>query len=241
MQKRLSFQDRVDHLAGDRPDLALMAPYLVYLLLLSLRDQFPDHLNWLAALLRGVGSLWVCWLLRKHFPPWGKPYWLIAIVAGAACAAGWAAGQHLFNQLGWPARLPLPLFPGTPTITNPLEKFGDDLLGWTTIWLRIGVAVTAVPIVEELFWRAFLLRAMIRWNDYEKVPLGTFTWFSFLGTSLISTLQHPDNWMVSILCWMAFNGLMYWTRSVLCLVLVHAFTNLFLYAYMVLWRDWMFW
>jgi uncharacterized protein len=107
--------------------------------------------------------------------------------------------------------------------------------------LRMTVACTAVPIVEELFWRAFLLRALIDWQNFERIPLGAFTWFSFLGTAAISTLQHPDNWGVSVLCWMAFNGVFYWTRSILCLALLHGFTNLALYLMVLRVRDWAFW
>ena len=54
-------------------------------------------------------------------------------------------------------------------------------------------------------------------------------------------LQHPDNWGVSVLCWMAFNGVFYWTRSILCLVLLHGVTNLVLYLIVLRVDDWSFW
>ena len=98
-----------------------------------------------------------------------------------------------------------------------------------------------MPVVEELFWRAFLLRALIDWHNFDRIPLARFTWVSFLGTSLISTFQHPDNWGVSILCWMAFNAVFYWTRSILCLVLLHGVTNLILYLIVLRVDDWSFW
>ena len=94
------------------------------------------------------------------------------------------------------------------------------------------------------FWidaGAFLLRWLIDRDNFERVPLGKFTWFSFLATSLLSTIQHPDNWAVSIFCWMLFNALFYWTRSIKCLVLVHALTNLLLYLYVLKVDDWAFW
>ncbi len=108
-------------------------------------------------------------------------------------------------------------------------------------WLSaLGVSV-ANSLLEEYFWRAFLLRAFIDWQNFERIPLGTFTWLSFLGTSAVSTLQHPDNWGVSILCWLVFNGVFYWTRSILCLVLLHGFTNLVLYLIVLRTGDWSFW
>jgi CAAX prenyl protease-like protein len=113
------------------------------------------------------------------------------------------------------------------------QPLGEGVLFWANSLTRIAVAITAVPVVEEIFWRAFLLRALIDWNNFEKLPLGAFTWMSFLGTALLSTVQHPDTWVVSIFCWFAFNGLMYWTRSLLCLVICHGVTNLVLYAWVL--------
>ena len=39
----------------------------------------------------------------------------------------------------------------------------------------------------------------------------------------------------------AFNGLMYWTRSIRCMILCHGITNLVLYLYVLAAKDWMFW
>jgi hypothetical protein len=212
---------------------------MVYLALLGLVYAVPSTWQPVVIALRGVASLAVVWLFRRHLPVWGKPYWPIAIIGGVLVGWGWVAGQHFFEPLGLGGRLPL--MPGEKLVLDPRVQLGAGHLFWATWWLRMGVACTAVPVVEELFWRAFLLRALIDWHEFERVPLGMFTWFSFLGTSAISTLQHPDNWAVSILCWMAFNAVFYWTRSILCLVLLHGFTNLVLYLIVLRVGDWSFW
>jgi CAAX prenyl protease-like protein len=144
--------------------------------------------------------------------------------------------------------MPIPLFPGDFELVDPRETLGTGGLFWTTVVTRILVASTTVAVVEEVFWRAFLLRALINWGEFEKVPLGTFAWRSFLLTALLSTLEHPDNWAISIPCWLAFNALMVWKKSVLFLILVHGLVNLFLYAWVILqavqWGNssaWMFW
>jgi hypothetical protein len=232
---------RIDRLAKDRPDIALMAPFMVYLILLGLREPMGYELRWLSTLLRGVGALGMVWIFRRHLPPWGKPHWLIAIPAGVLAAAGWYYGQLFFNHLGVPRVLPLPLFPSDAEVINPADKLGTGALYWTTIVLRIGVATTTVAIVEEIFWRAFLLRALIDWSNFEKVPLGRFTWRSFLATSLLSTIEHPANWLVSIPCWFFYNGLMIWKKSVLFLVITHGVTNLVLYIWVVREGAWSFW
>jgi CAAX prenyl protease-like protein len=239
----------LERLAADRPDVVLIAPMMVYLALLALRDTvLPYEYRWLANLIRGGGGLAVVWLFRRHLPPWGRAHWRLAVIAGVLIAGGWYYGQYLVDHVGVPHRIPLPLFPGGPGPVDPRETLGNGGLFWWTVATRIAVASTTVAVVEELFWRAFLLRALINWSDFEKVPLGEFTWRSFLLTSLLSTLEHPDNWVVSIPCWFAFNALMYWKKSILFLILVHGFTNLFLYVWVILnavgWgrqSAWMFW
>lgn len=234
-----TWSQRLDQLGRTRPDVVLMAPYMAYLLLLGLVSLVPPSWVWAVTIVRGVGSLAVVWLLRKHLPDWGRPHWLLAVVAGIFAAWLWYVGQYACDGIGLGGRLPV--YPGEKVVTDPRDALGAYKLFHATVILRIAVAITAVPVVEELFWRAFMLRALINWQEFERVPLGRFTWFSFIGTSLLSTLQHPDNWGVSILCWLLFNGLFYWTRSILCLVLVHAVTNLVLYVHVVHVGDWAFW
>lgn len=231
-------QYRLDRLGESRPDIPYIAPFMTYLLLLGTVELVPVELRPVMIALRGILSLAVVWAFRRHLPPWGKPHWLVAIGGGALVAWGWMAGQYFFNWLGLPRMLPL--FPGGGDPIDPHRMLGDGDLFRITFLMRLIVATTAVPVVEELFWRAFLLRALIDWHHFDRVPLGTFTWVSFLGTALLSMAQHPANWGVSVLCWMAFNLVFYYTRSVLCLVLLHGITNLILYLLVLRVQDWSF-
>lgn len=234
-----SLQLRFDELGAQRPDLPLLGPYLLYLGLMALRNLAPPALLPYAIALNGIVPLCLVWMFRRSLPPWGKPYFWIAIPAGVFCGWGWMMGQYFFDGIGVPTWLPGMPGGGGPAV-DPRFELGAGSLFWTTYGLRCLVAITAVPVVEELFWRAFLLRAFIDYQNFERIPLGTFTWFSFLGTSLLSTIQHPGNWAISILCWFAFNALFYWTRSILCLVIVHGVTNLALYVLVLRIRDWTF-
>jgi hypothetical protein len=196
-----------------------------------------------AIAIRGLGGFAVFWLFRHHYPPLGKPFWGTAVVVGVLVAAGWVIGQHWANQVTFGEHSlggRFFLFPGKPDADYPFSDL-SPLSMYSQIVLRILVATTTVAIVEELFWRGFLLRALIDWDRFERIPLGTFTLFSFLGTSLLSMLEHPDNWLVSIFCWFAYNGLMYWRKSLFCLMLTHGITNLVLYTYVLIAGDWLFW
>ena len=235
------FQSWADRLATERPDVPYMAPFMAFLLLLPLNDWLPYELRPLALTVRGVLPAFLFWLFRRHYPPLGKPHWTIAIIVGVLVAIGWVVGQHWLNTIHIGERSlggRLFLFPGQPHPHDP--RLGPDpehaaplspFSWWLQVVLRVGVSATTVPIVEEIFWRAFLLRAFIDWDRFYKLPLGQFAWKAFLITSFISIFEHPDNWGVSILCWFVYNGLMYWKKSVLCLILTHGITNLVLYAW----------
>jgi len=238
-QPRPTVLARLERLAADRPDLPLVAPFMTYLLLLGVTYALPAGAQPLGIALRGVLSLAVVWAFRGHLPPWGKPHWPVAILGGGLVAWGWVAGQYAADAAGLPGRLPF--YPGEKVVVDPRLELGAAHLFWATWLLRCIVACTAVPVVEELFWRAFMLRALVDWHNFERVPLGHFAWRACIGSALLSTLQHPDNWIVSIPCWLIFNGVFYWTRSILCLVLLHGVTNLILYLIVLRVGDWAFW
>lgn len=225
-------------LLDGHPELVFMGPFMLYLVLLAFNDKFGETYMAIPIALRGVGGLAAVWLVRHRLPPWGKPHVLLGIIFGLLAAGLWIAGQHLFNGLGlggsW-FNLADPPVGKDPRIGLSAAAW------WSQAILRIAVATITVPVVEELFWRGFMLRIFINYDHFDRVPMGKFTWFSFLGTSLMSTLQHPANWGISIFCWMAFNGLFYWKRSLAFLMIVHGVTNLALYIYTIAAQDWIFW
>jgi CAAX prenyl protease-like protein len=241
----------VDHLVRAEPKAPLMAPFMAYLLLMLLNEVFPTRWQPLSIVLHMAGAGWVVWVFRGHYPPWGRSHAGIAILAGTLAAALWVGGQHLLDgvfvrghSLGetLSLRLELPFVSLKSVVPeDPHARFGDGALFWGYVVLKICRAITIVPIVEELFWRGFILRAFIRWDWFDKVPWGTFAWRAFLGSALLSTVQHPGNWGVSIICWIFYNALFYWTKSLRCLMLVHGITNLVLYIYVIETGDWRFW
>jgi CAAX prenyl protease-like protein len=234
----------LDRLVSAEPRAPLMFPYLAYLLLLAVQGQTPPS-AWPAMIaLHTIGAIWVCWLFRKYWPPLGRPHLLTATLVGLFAAWGWVVGQHWLDGItirSWNLGGRLPLYPGSPSPYNPHVDFGEGSQFWTYAVLKIVRATTAVPIVEELLWRGFLLQAIMSWDRYETVPYGRFHWRAFIGTALISTIQHPDNWGVSIFCWLLFNLAFYWHKSLLSMFITHAITNLALYCYVIRAGDWRFW
>lgn len=107
------------------------------------------------------------------------------------------------------------------------------------IIVRMTGAVLIVPLMEELFWRSFLIRYIIDRN-FENVRLGTFTRGSFLLTVVLFGLEH-NYILAGIMAGAFYNLLLYRTRSLAQCVLSHAVTNLALGIYVVITGKWHFW
>ena len=113
-------------------------------------------------------------------------------------------------------------------------------LGWTVLALRMVRAVIIVPIVEELFWRAWLMRWLID-NDFEKVPLGKYSAQAFWIVAVLFASEHGSYWDVGLLAGIIYNWWMVRTRSLGDLILAHAVTNGILGAYVIAFGKWEYW
>lgn len=113
-------------------------------------------------------------------------------------------------------------------------------LSWPVLALRMVRAVIIVPIVEELFWRAWLTRWIVD-QDFEKVPLGIYTAQSFWVVAALFASEHGPYWDVGLLAGIIYNWWMVRTRSLGDLILAHAVTNFSLSAYVIATGKWEYW
>jgi len=104
---------------------------------------------------------------------------------------------------------------------------------------RIAGAVLVVPLMEELFWRSFLLRYIID-ADFKSVKIGQFSWPSFIFTLLLFGLEHHFV-LVGMVVGAVYSMILYKTRSLAQCVLSHAVTNLALAGYVLYTGKWYFW
>ena len=100
-----------------------------------------------------------------------------------------------------------------------------DLHNWWVLAWRSIRAIVIVPVVEELFWRAWLMRWLIR-PDFESVPMGTL-----FAASHSSRWPFCSRWSTGrtgtsgLLTGFIYNWWMIRTKSVADCILVHAVTN----------------
>ena len=124
---------------------------------------------------------------------------------------------------------------GSPQGFNPTLLPGAGLQLFMTI-SRVAGAVLVVPLMEELFWRSFLMRYMVD-ADFDRVPLGSFSWLSFLVTVLLFGLEHHFI-LAGMMAGAIYSIILYKSRSLTQCVLAHGVTNLALALYVLVSGKW---
>lgn len=105
--------------------------------------------------------------------------------------------------------------------------------------IRMTGLVLVVPLIEELFYRSFLMRWIIDPN-VSRVPIGQVTPVALAVTSVVFALSHPE-WLPALLTGLAWGWLVGRSKSVSACVLSHATANLALGVYVLVTHDWTFW
>ena len=106
--------------------------------------------------------------------------------------------------------------------------------------LRSLRAIVVVPIVEELFWRGWLMRWLIK-DEFDTIPVGSYRTTSFLLTAVLFASVHGAYWEVGLLTGLIYNWWAVRTRSLGDLMLVHGVTNAALAAFVIVTHRWEFW
>lgn len=224
--------------ATDKRKLAAFTlPMAIFLALLALASALrkPGGSFWLAAPEYWVfpaqtiicGALLI-WFWREYdFGATRKLGFAIAI--GLVVFALWIAPQQFF---GFAPRL---------TGFDPEVFAAQPAMYWATIIFRFLRLVIVVPLVEEIFWRGFLLRYLIS-EKFTEVPIGTFSWLSFgIVTVAFGFTHSPADWFAALVTGALYNLVAYRTRSLTSCVVAHAVTNLLLGTWIMATRQWGFW
>jgi hypothetical protein len=158
-----------------------------------------------------------------------------SVLLGVLVFAIWIAPDVLVP--GWRE---LPLFSNRLTAATgggfPVEARGDPV----AVGLRFLRAAALVPIIEELFWRAWLPRWIVN-PSFQKVPLGTYTPAAFWITAVLFGMEHGAWWDVGLVAGILYNWWMRRTRSLGDCIAAHAVTNGCLSAYVVAAGKWEYW
>jgi hypothetical protein len=208
-----------------KPWLPYVLPMGIYMAFLLVQMLPNINLLWLypAKVITVAVSLIY---FRKEYEELQPGFSLLAVIVGLVVIVIWIGIDPFYPQ-----HSSGPVF--DPTTIPSLSQRNVFLA------FRIVGAVIVVPLMEELFWRAFLIRWLVK-EDFKSVPVGTFTGLSFVVTVGMFGAEHTQ-WLAGLICGALYNWLYYKRKDLFACVIAHAVSNAALAAWVLARGDWKFW
>ncbi|HUG22811.1 CAAX prenyl protease-related protein [Piscinibacter sp.] len=220
-----------------RAALVRVAPFALFMVLLALRGSMPADGSWgldprwlygVTVLLVGGLLLWFrleYGELAAQLMPTLKEA-LIAIAVGIAVFVLWIQLDAPWMTLGEPA-----------AAFAPVDAAGN--LDWPLIAVRWIGAALLVPVMEELFWRSFLMRWIER-PQFESVVPQQVGLKAIVLSTFVFVLAHTL-WLAAAIAGLAYAWLYVRTGKLWVPVIAHAVTNGVLGVWVVVTGKWAFW
>lgn len=213
---------------------AYVAPFVVFIAFLAVQPY--AHLSTLADLtLRTVVLSAVLVLCSRRVISFRVARPIGTIALGVAVFAIWIAPDVLFPHYREHWLFQNAMF-GRFSAAVPDDLRRDPL----ALGLRSFRAVILVPIIEELFWRAWFMRWLIN-PRFATVRLGAFAAGAFWMTAVLFASEHGPFWDVGLIAGVLYNAWMVRTKSLGDCIIAHAITNACLCAYVIAGGQWQYW
>ena len=213
--------------------LPYVLPFGLFLLLTTVEAHLPlpAYPIFYAVKIALVGAALIA--LRGAFPEArpGGGGWAAAAISGTALFFLW-----IFLD----THTPHFAFLGTRTAYNPAREINSSWGVLLFLVVRFLGLVVVAPIVEELFYRGFLLRFVTDIDDFQRVPTGTFSAVALLINVVVFALSHPE-WLAAAVFALALCGLLRLTKNLFACILAHGVTNLLLGVYILHTAQWQYW
>ncbi len=217
--------------------LARCVPFVLFMVLLAVRGELPTDADsaidprWVygvSVLLVSASLAWF-WrrygeLMREHWLSWQE--FLISVAVGVVVFFLWIHMDHAWMTMG-----------EATASFKPVDAEGN--LMWGLIVIRWIGAALMVPVMEELFWRSFLMRWVDN-PDFEKVSPRSVTLKAIVMSTVVFAMAHTL-WLAAIVAGLAYAWLYQRTGKLWAPIVAHAVTNGVLGVWVVLMGQWQFW
>lgn len=216
------------------PSLRYVLPFLVFMAFLAGHRYLPIPAVWEYPF-RVIAIAAVLWFFSRKVIDFRVRHCIGTLSIGAGVFLIW-----ILPDLLWPNYRESILFQNS--ITGKVASSVPEELrsSWIVLLFRTLRASIIVPIVEELFWRGWMMRWIVN-PDFERVPLGAYSTSAFWITAALFASEHGPYWEVGLIAGIAYNWWMIRTKSLGDCILAHAVTNALLSAYVIVYGQWQYW
>ena len=213
-------------------------PFAAYMLFIVIGDLLerlgvaPGPLRWLYPVKVGVVALLLALFWRHYHELGGRGRGLRLPAAALATALATGVGVLVL----WVSLNADWMIVGSASGFDPRTAGSID---WLLVAIRIAGAALVVPVMEELFWRSFLMRWIVN-QDFETVEPSQLGLKSFVITVLLFGFEH-NLWLAGMVAGAAYALLYMRHRNLWSPILAHAVTNGLLGAWVVVTGNWSYW
>ena len=208
------------------PAWPFVAPFFLFMIFLAVEGWFPDqHYLLYPFKTIGVGAV-ILWFWRA-LPSLRPAAPGLSVAVGVIVVALWIGLDP------WVVHYDQPLIGRNPFLLYPAGE------AWVLFAFRLLGIALCVPVMEELFWRGFLMRWLIK-EDFSSVPLGTYQPLSFWVTTALFAVEHGSEWALGLMAGVIYGAWFVRTKSLGSVMLAHGVTNLLLALYCLVSGDWHF-
>ena len=216
------------------PSIPFVAPFAVFIILLGMRSSFALDPKWEYPISAVIVAVLVLFVSLPVIPPRVVRPWS-SVGIGATVFFIWIAPDVI-----WPGYRHNLLFENSLLGSAKSSLTAELRSNYVFLAFRVFGTAVVVPVIEELFWRGWLMRYSIS-SDFEKVPLGTYSVSAFWITALLFASEHGSYWEVGLLAGVIYNWWMLRTRNLVDCMLAHAVTNACLAIYVIGFGRWEYW
>lgn len=227
-----------------------MAVFIGFLIVLQLYDSLfgwdhpaapwwrRDVAQWLYPIqtIAGIGLIAFYW--KKYTFQWSWKWSFWAVLFGAVGIGFWLLPTTLYDfwQLsgeteGWMKQV------GIAKRDEGFDPgiFQNPVAFWGSLLMRFVRAVVVVALVEEIFWRGFVMRFCMDWEgDFWKQAFGRAHWKSYLiVTALFMAAHAPIDWAGAFVYGSLTYGLCVWSKNLGACVVMHAVANFLMGLYIM--------
>jgi CAAX prenyl protease-like protein len=215
------------------PAFARVVPFAVFMLFVAVQPLVEARLDarWLVAV-RGVAAaallalFWRGYVELRSAPRAAWWDWPLAIVAGWWVFAVWIALDSGWARAG-------AIAPGFD------PRRGDGSLVWGLGALRVFGIALVVPVMEELFWRSFLMRRIDARDFLARDPRAVTVVAFGLSCALFAS-EHAQ-WLAGLIAGGVYGALYLRSRNLWIPIVSHATTNGTLALWILATGNWQLW
>jgi CAAX prenyl protease-like protein len=212
------------------PELGYILPFAVFIVFLSVNKLWavPQPVRFLAILGLLVG-------VSRGLLPARPSRWLASVGLGLVVFLIWIGPDLL-----------IPGYRNSILFSNALVGHPEgatvpaDKVNLVFLIFRVLGSVITIPIIEELFWRGWMMRWIAN-HHFENIPVGTWHAEAFWVVAVLFASEHGSYWDVGLVTGAIYNWWAIRTHNLTDCVIAHAVTNACLAVYVIGGGQWQYW